>query len=74
MRARELNIYEKCISIVGKCKKKTRKLKVGFVVKKFLSSNSTVFSRLYDVCTEMATKMKIASFTTMHRGSFKIAH
>ena len=24
--------------------------------------------------TEMTTKMKIASFTTMHRGSFKIAH
>ena len=48
MRARELNIYEKCISIVGKCKKNPGK--VGFVVKKFLSSNSTVFSRLYDVC------------------------
>ena len=35
MRLRELNIYEKCISIVGKCKKKPGK--VGFVVKKFLS-------------------------------------
>ena len=60
--------------VVGKCKTK-KPGKVGFVVKKFLSSNSTVFFLDYMMfVTEMATKMKIASFTTMHRGSFKIAH
>ena len=40
--------------------------KVGFEIKKFFLDSMSV--------TEMTTKMKIAYFTTMHRGSFKIAH